>query len=77
MTDSEREKIKLRATYLNGVALLLLGLGGLGPLFSFLVSGGGKSIWVALIWLWAGGMSSWEMHGLAMRQLDKLKVDSA
>ena len=75
MTDSEREKIKLRATYLNGVALL--GLGGLGPLFSFLVSGGGKSIWVALIWLWAGGMSSWEMHGLAMRQLDKLKVDSA
>ena len=27
MTDSEREKIKLRATYLNGVALLQRWLG--------------------------------------------------
>lgn len=27
MTEAEREKIKLRANYLNGVALLFLGLG--------------------------------------------------
>ncbi len=75
MTEAEREKIKLRANYLNGVALLFLGLGGLGPLFAVLASGDWKSVLIALVWLWAGGMSSWEIHQQAQRQLNKLTVD--
>jgi hypothetical protein len=32
MTEAQREKIKLRSNYLNGVALIFLGLGDLDQL---------------------------------------------
>ncbi len=31
MTDGEREKIKLRATYFNGIAIALMAVGVFGP----------------------------------------------
>ncbi|TPK42655.1 MULTISPECIES: hypothetical protein [unclassified Mesorhizobium] len=31
MTDGEKEKIKLRATYFNGIAIALMAVGGIGP----------------------------------------------
>ncbi|MCP1198780.1 hypothetical protein [Notoacmeibacter sp. MSK16QG-6] len=75
MSETEREKIKLRSTYLNGVALIFLGLGGLGPAFTLIHSLNffeWKNLVIALIWLWAGGMSSWELHEMAARNLDRL-----
>ncbi len=55
MTDATKEKIKLRANYLNGLALLFVGLGGLGPLFITLQSlrplwEVGASFDLALLW---------------------------
>jgi hypothetical protein len=72
MTEVEREKIKLRSTYLNGVALIFLGLGGLGPAFAIFNTFEWKSLLMALVWLWMGGMSSWEIHKIAERNLDRL-----
>jgi hypothetical protein len=72
MTEAEREKIKIRAAYLNGLSLIFFGIGGFGPAFAILSSHDGRSIFVALVWLWAGGMSSWELHKMAQRHLDKL-----
>ena len=77
MTEAEREKIKLRAAYLNGLALIFFGLGGLGPAFALLDSAFQGTIeWVvvgsALVWLWAGAMSSWELHKMAERRLNLL-----
>lgn len=72
MKESDREKIKLRANYLNGVALIFLSLGGLGPAFVALQGLDTKGIIGALIWLWAAGMSSWELHEMAQKQLSKL-----
>ena len=72
MTDSEREKIKLRAAYLNGLALIFFGIGGFGPAFVLLETFQWKNLILGVVWLWAGGMSSWELHRLAQRKLDKL-----
>ena len=72
MTETEREKIKLRSTYLNGVALIFLGLGGLGPAFALYSSFEWKNLFMALVWIWMGGMSSWELHRMAERNLDRL-----
>lgn len=72
MAEVEREKIKLRSTYLNGIALVFLGLGGLGPAFALANTFEWKGLLLALVWLWAGGMSSWEIHKMAERNLDRL-----
>ena len=72
MTETQREKVKLRSTYLNGVALIFLGLGGLGPAFALLDNLDLRSSILALIWVWMGGMSSWEVHKMAERNLDRL-----
>ncbi|OWY18244.1 hypothetical protein B6V73_00035 [Thioclava sp. JM3] len=74
MTEAKREKIKLRAAYLNGLALIFFGIGGFGPAFALLNTFQWKNLIVALVWLWAGGMSSWELHQLAQRKLDELSV---
>lgn len=75
MRDSEKEKIKLRASYLNGVALIFLSLGGLGPFFLVYQTFDFSRIFPALIFVWVGGMSSWELHQLAQKQLNKLDND--
>lgn len=75
MKESQREKIKLRASYLNGVALIFLSLGGLGPAFVAIQGVETKALIVAIFWLWAGGMSSWELHQTAQKQLDKLDAE--
>lgn len=72
MTETEREKTKLRSNYLNGVALIFLGLGGLGPAFALVNTFEWKNLIMALVWLWMGGMSSWELHRMAERNLDRL-----
>lgn len=72
MKESQREKIKLRANYLNGVALIFLSLGGLGPAFVAIQGLETKALIGAAVWLWISGMSSWELHEMAQKQLDKL-----
>ena len=72
MTEAQREKIKIRSNYLNGVALIFLGLGGLGPAFAMLNTYEWKGVILALVWIWMGGMSSWEFHKMAERNLDRL-----
>lgn len=72
MTESEREKIKLRAAYLNGLALIFFGIGGFGPAFALLNIFQWKNLIGAVVWLWAGSMSSWELHKMAQRGLDRL-----
>jgi hypothetical protein len=72
LTETEREKIKLRASYLNGLALIFFGIGGLGPAFTMLNTFEMKNLVIGLVWLWAGGMSSWELHRMAQRHLDRL-----
>lgn len=72
MKESQREKIKLRANYLNGTALIFLSLGGLGPAFVAIQGLDIKGIIGAIVWLGVSGMSSWELHEMAQKQLDKL-----
>lgn len=72
MTDGEKEKIKLRANYLNGVALIFMSIGGLGPFFIAYQTFEWIKMLYSLVFLWAGGMSSWELHKMAQRQLAKL-----
>ena len=74
ITETEREKIKLRAAYLNGIALIFFGLGGFGPAFALLNDFSWKSAAMALVWMWAGGMSSWELHKMADRHLNRLST---
>lgn len=74
MTEADREKIKLRAAYLNGLALIFFGIGGFGPAFALLSTFQWKNVILALVWLYAGSMSSWELHRLAQRKLDELSV---
>lgn len=72
LTEADREKIKLRASYLNGIAIVLLALGGLGPAFALLNTFEWHNFLLALFSVFTGGMSSWELHQLAQRQLDRL-----
>lgn len=82
MTDAEKEQIKLRANYLNGLALLFAGLGALGPAFAiyhrilssmtFDVTELKTQVLVALVMLCAGGFSSFDLHRQAQRELKKL-----
>jgi hypothetical protein len=72
MTDCEKEQIKLRANYVNGIALIFMGLGGLGPVFLELRNLTVFSMGMAVVWLWAGGMASWELHRQAQKVLRKL-----
>ena len=72
MTDAEKEQIKLRANYLNGLALPFAGLGALGPAFAiyhrilssttFDVRELKTQALVALVMLCAGGFSSFDLH---------------
>ncbi|KFB08850.1 hypothetical protein [Nitratireductor basaltis] len=77
MKDSEKEKIKLRANYLNGISLIFMGLGGLGPMFLAMQTMDFERIVFALSFLGAGIFSSWELHTLAQKELNKLKEDDA
>ena len=77
MTDAKKEQIKLRASYLNGIALLFMGLGGLAPAFAVYQNLLKQDfqwgqILAAIICLYVGGMSSWEMHRMAQKQLSQL-----
>lgn len=72
MTESQKESIKLRASYLNGLALIFFGIGGLAPLFAAMQTFEIRNLIAGLVFLWAGGMSSWELHGMARRELKKL-----
>lgn len=73
MGEVEREKIKLRAAYLNGLALIFFGIGGFGPAFALMNSYEWPKLLMAFVWLWAGGMSSWEIHKMAERHLERLR----
>lgn len=71
MTDREKEKIKLRATYFNGVAIGCSIAGVLVPGISY--SGSPDANWPALLTFSAGGiLISYFLHLLASRQLNKL-----
>ncbi|MCR4267093.1 hypothetical protein [Nitratireductor sp. ZSWI3] len=72
MTEGEKEKIKLRANYLNGLSLIFMGLGGLGPVYTAMQTLETRSLAIALFFLLAGGMSSWELHSIARKELNKL-----
>ncbi|WP_158659354.1 hypothetical protein [Paracoccus denitrificans] len=76
MKDSEKEQIKIRAAYLNGLALIFFGIGGFGPAFAAFNTYEWPKMVMGLVWFWAGGMSSWELHRCAQRYLAKLDAEA-
>ncbi|RWN42600.1 MAG: hypothetical protein EOR96_09690 [Mesorhizobium sp.] len=72
MTEGERERIKLRANYLNGLGLIFAAAGGIGPAILMIYRMETKWLIVGLMLLWAGLMASYELHSLAMKHLKKL-----
>lgn len=82
MTDAVKEQIKLRANYLNGLALLFAGLGALGLALSgyhyFLTNMNNTwaewraHVMVPLVMIYAGGMASFELHRRAQSVLQQL-----
>lgn len=76
MTDGKKEQIKLRANYLNGIAVVFLSIGGLAPFFIAYQSLDWWKIFVSLGLLGLAGVSSWEIHRMAQNYLSKLDVAS-
>lgn len=72
MTDAEKEQVKLRANYLNGLALALAAAGGIGPATLMIYRFEPKWVAVGVILLITGLRSSWDLHQTAMRHLEKL-----
>ncbi|RVC64057.1 hypothetical protein [Mesorhizobium sp.] len=78
MTEGQREKIKLRATYFNGIAIALMAVGGIAPYvtLSQLFRGHGtvEFVTVSGTLLSAAGFAwfSLKLHEHAAGLLDKL-----
>ncbi|WP_320176702.1 hypothetical protein [Roseovarius pacificus] len=76
MTESEREKVKLRANYINGVAIAFAAVAVIAPLYGLVYNPTElKKFAVGIFIAFGGGMSSWELHGMAQRTLSKLDDD--
>jgi len=72
MMDGEKAATKLHASYLNGVALIVLSLGGLAPLVAVMQSFEWKRAIFSAIWLWIAVLLSRLLHETAQSQLSKL-----
>ncbi|KQT64466.1 hypothetical protein ASG54_03085 [Aureimonas sp. Leaf460] len=74
MTDAAKEQIKLRATFLNGIAIATFGVGGLAPVVTALsrddISGGtiGSLFVLSVVCLAVSGI----IHSHAYRHLKGL-----
>lgn len=76
MKDSEREIIKLRASFWNSLAIVFAAAGVITPIYSALnqLAGGlhiGKLV-TAIVLALGAAMSSWEAHREAKRILNEL-----
>lgn len=79
MTDSEKEQIKLRATYLNGIAIAVAGVGMVAPIvavYQTLAAGTSQLTWEYMLALGVILAFTWEFstgfHKSALRHLEKL-----
>jgi hypothetical protein len=72
MTEGEKAAVKLRASYLNSAALILLSLGGLAPLVVTLQTFEWRRVIFSAIWLGIAVLSSRFLHETAQNELLKL-----
>ncbi|MDQ0512711.1 amino acid transporter [Ancylobacter amanitiformis] len=72
MSLVHNERTKLSATYLNGVAIAVMAVGGLGPLISVLNGGSTPAAGIAIVSVicFAGSVT---LHLLARRLLGSLE----
>lgn len=79
MKDSEKELVKLRANYFNGVALVSLGAGGLAPFLAAASDPGNfPRLIIGLVFFIIGIVFSQYFHAYAqdvLRDLDKSPTD--
>jgi hypothetical protein len=69
----DNEQAKLSATYLNGLAIAVMAVGGFAPLISFPFSGDARSLWTTmLVVVICMGVSA-ALHFLGRRVLVGLK----
>ena len=66
------EKLKLRATFLNGVAIAIFAIGALAPLVSYVTSGTAVSEVALLLLIVVSSASSGFTHFQAQRTLEEL-----
>ena len=73
MSLVDNEKAKLSATYLNGLAIAVMAVGGFAPLVSFPFSGDGRSLWTTVMVVVICIVISIALHLIARRVLAGLK----
>ncbi len=76
MKESERESIKLTASFLNSLAVVFAATGIIAPLYSILYQLDEgfdlKTLAVTVLVAVGAGLSSWDCHGTAKKFLLKL-----
>jgi hypothetical protein len=73
MSLVENERAKLSATYLNGLAIAVMAVGGFAPLISFPFSEDGRSLWTTVLVVVICMAVSTALHFIARRALAGLK----
>lgn len=73
---AHNERLKLTATYVNGVAIALIAVGGFAPVVTVLVNQAAPSATVLLLAVICQGLSV-VLHLIARRVLRELKDDGA
>jgi hypothetical protein len=67
------EQAKLTAAYLNGLAITVFAIGGLGPMISYAFGDAGKSLWtiaIVAVLCFAGSLA---LHFLARNRLKGMR----
>lgn len=71
-SEGEKERIKLRANYLNGLAIALFAVSVVAPVVAAFGARDWLAVLASLVLVWAGGMGSWELHKLAQKTVADL-----
>lgn len=75
MKESDHEKIKLRANYFNGLAIVFAAAGAVVPAFTLMFAGEFHNYLASLLVVVFAAAFSWGMHGQAQDTLNKLDQD--
>jgi hypothetical protein len=74
MSLIDNERVKLTATYMNGVAIAVIAIGSLAPLFSYIYSTDvSQPLWVVAIFSIICAFVSAALHYGARRTLGRLQ----
>ncbi len=76
MTDGQKEIVRIQAAYLNGMALVLFGIGVVSPLVAWSLQPHGAGDWPRMLTLMVTSVlafvGSWQLHLRTYRVLSRL-----